>query len=171
MWYFPSENLLFSPTRPYNLQKYQFFFNSPTLNFIDWGGGCYIKLNTHQHGTQALLLKLSGPPQGNTPDFKWCGWSNGGKNQNKKKIPTLKINPKKYHAEFPSGNKFGYTLFAELLCTWLGYVCTTTNPQLVLNTQKNPYLNQATQTKIILATFACPKKNQNQKFQPCVVLS
>ena len=46
------------------------FFNSPTLNFIDWGGGCYIKLNTHQHGTQALLLKLSGPPQGNTPDFK-----------------------------------------------------------------------------------------------------
>ena len=32
-----------------------FFFNSASLNFIDWGGGgCYIKLNTHQRGTQAI---------------------------------------------------------------------------------------------------------------------
>ena len=33
------------------------FFNSPSLNFIDWGGGgggCYIKLNTQQCGTQAI---------------------------------------------------------------------------------------------------------------------
>ena len=89
-----------------------------------------------------------------------------GQKSKQKKIPTLKINPKKYHAEFPSGNKFGYTLFAELLCTWLGYVCTTTNPQLVLNTQKNPYLNQATQTKIILATFSCPKKTRIKNFNP-----
>ena len=85
-----------------------------------------------------------------------------GQKSKPKKIPTLKINPQKYHAEFPSGNKFGYTLFAELLCTWLGYVGTTTNLQIVLYTQKNPFLNQTTQTKI-LATFSCPPKNPESK--------
>ena len=34
---------------------------------------------------------------------------------------------------------------------------------IVLNTQKNPYLNQATQK--ILVKFSFPKKSQNQKFQ------
>ena len=45
--------------------------------------------------------------------------------------------------DHPGKNKFGCTLFAEL--RWPGYAGTTTNLQIVLNTQKNPYLNQATQ--------------------------
>ena len=69
-----------------------------------------------------------------------------------------------------SGNKFGYTLFTEILCTWLGKVGTTTKLQIGLNAQKNPYLNQATQQKY-LPHFPAQLKTQNQKFQPCVVLS
>ena len=50
------------------------------------------------------------------PVFKWRGWSNGDKNQNRiksvglptklPKIPGPKINPKKSHAEFPSLKNF-----------------------------------------------------------------
>ena len=40
-----------------------------------------------------------------TPDFKWQGWSNGGKNQNPKKSLDQNLSPKKSHAEFPSHNK------------------------------------------------------------------
>ena len=47
---------------------------------------------------------------GNTLDFKWQGWSHGGKYQNPKKSlgPPTNINPppKKYHAEFPSLKNF-----------------------------------------------------------------
>ena len=65
------------------------------------------------HGGQQLKLRhdLDGCPRGGTPDFKWQGWSNGGKNQNPKKSPGLHTNPKKSldqnltpqksHAEFP----------------------------------------------------------------------
>jgi len=47
---------------------------------------------------------------------------------------------------------------------WLGYVGTITNLQVVLNTSKNPYLNQATKKKILAKIFL-PKKSRNQKFQ------
>ena len=40
-----------------------------------------------------------------TLDFKWQGWSNGGKNQNPKKSLDQNLSPKKSHAEFPSHNK------------------------------------------------------------------
>ena len=50
---------------------------------------------------------------------------------NKKKIPGPKINPQKIPCQFPR-------------TTRLGYVGTTTNLQIVLNTQKHPYLNPAT---------------------------
>ena len=53
---------------------------------------------------------------GNTPDFKWREWSNGGKNQNPKKslglqtkpkkIPVPKFNPQKSNAEFASHKNF-----------------------------------------------------------------
>ena len=50
--------------------------------------------------------------QGGTPDFKWWGWWNGGKNQNQKKIPRASketpeksldqnLSPQKSLAEFP----------------------------------------------------------------------
>ena len=39
--------------------------------------------------------------------------------------------------------RFGCTLFAEFL--WLEHAGTTTNLQIVFNTQNNPYLNQAIQ--------------------------
>ena len=72
-----------------------------------------------------------------------------GQKSKPKKIPRWKVNLKKYLAEFLSGNKFGYTLFTELVCTWLGKVGTTTNLQFGLNAPKNPYLNQATQQKYL----------------------
>ena len=150
------------------------FFNSPSVNFIDWGGGGagYIKLNTHQRGTQTIKGAFVEAIRATTWEYIYPGFQvmrmiEWGQKSKPKKIPTLKINPQKYHAEFPSGNKFGYTLFAELLCTWLGYVGTTTNRQIVLNTPKNPYLNQATQQTKILATFSCPpKKPRIKTFNP-----
>ena len=48
--------------------------------------------------------------------------------------------------------------------TWPGYAGTITNLQIVLNTPKNPYLNQATQ-KSTCQNFPTPKKSQNRKFQ------
>ena len=44
-----------------------------------------------------------------------------------------------------------------------GYAGTTTNLQIVLNTQKNPYLNQATQKNT--CQIFLPKKSWNQKCQ------
>jgi len=56
------------------------------------------------------------PKGGGTPDFKWQGWANGGKNQNPKKSLGLPTNPKKSldqnwtpkkpHAKFPSLKNF-----------------------------------------------------------------
>ena len=59
--------------------------------------------------------------QGGTPDFKWWGWLNGGKNQNQKKIPRASketpkksldqnLSPQKSLAEFPRHKNFQKTL-------------------------------------------------------------
>ena len=81
-------------------------------------------------------------------DFKWQGWANGAKNKNPKKslgLPTKpsqksldqKLAPKKSHGESLSLNRRtrrpGFS------------VGTITILQTVLNSQNNPYLNQATQ--------------------------
>ena len=55
------------------------------------------------------------------------------------------LTPKKSHAKFPSDKNF--SSFVEL-CGW-AHTGTTTNLQIVLNTPKNPYLNQATPQKIL----------------------
>ena len=39
---------------------------------------------------------------GETPNFKWWRWLNGGKNQNLEKSQEQKLAPKKSHVEFPS---------------------------------------------------------------------
>ena len=85
-----------------------------------------------------------------------------GQKSKPKKIPRWKINPKKYLAEFLSGNKFGYTLFTELLCTWLGKVGTTTNLQFGLKAPQKSLLKSSHPTKI-QATFSCPLKNPESK--------
>ena len=108
-------------------------------------------------------------PQEGTPDFKCQGWSNGGKNLNPKKTPTAsnkpktisgpKINPQKY----PMPNfqaKFGGTFFAEL-CLW-EYAGATTNLQIVLNTPKNNYVNQATQKNTLQISLP-PTQSQNRR--------
>ena len=69
------------------------------------------------------------------------------------------FNPKKSHAEFPSHKNFQKalndikriikTFVMECLCLFIHtqqrYAGTITNLHIVLNSQKNPYLNQATQ--------------------------
>ena len=93
-------------------------------------------------------------PRGSTPGFKWQGWSNGGKNQNPKKSLDQNLTPKKSLAEFPSHKN---------LQKALNYI-TRKRETLVLNTQKNTYLNQATPRKY-LPKFSYPKKSRNRKFQ------
>ena len=41
-----------------------------------------------------------------TLDFKWQGWSNGGKNQNPQKFLDQNLGSKKTHAKFPSHKNF-----------------------------------------------------------------
>ena len=41
-----------------------------------------------------------------TLDFKWQGWSNGGKKQNPKKFLDQNLGPKKTHANIPSHKNF-----------------------------------------------------------------
>ena len=67
-----------------------------------------------------------------------------------------KLTPKTFHAEFPSLNKFGCTVFAELCGRdHVKLVPRALSFQIVLNTQKNPNFNRATQ-----------KSNRNQNFNP-----
>ena len=82
---------------------------------------------------------LPGVFPGGTLDFKWQGWSNGGKIQN----------PKKSHAEYLSSKNF-----QRNYANYAGYTGTIMNLHIVLNTLKNPFLNQATQ------------KNSCQNFLP-----
>ena len=68
-----------------------------------------------------------------------------GQKSKPKQIPGPKFNPQKSHAEFPS-----YKNFQKALND-----ITITNLQIILNAQKNPYLNKA--AKKILAKIFLPK--------------
>ena len=56
--------------------------------------------------------------------------------------------------------KFGGTFFAEL-CLW-EYAGATTNLQIVLNTPKNNYVNQATQKNTLQISLP-PTQSQNRR--------
>ena len=132
------------------------------------------------HGGQQLKLHhdLDRCPRvggGGTPDFKWQGWLNGGKNQNPKKSLGLQTNPKKSldqnltpqkcHAEFPSHKNFQRNYTARIRgehTQELSHTGTITNLQVVLNTQKHPYLNQPTQ-KNTCHSFTTEKKKPKLK--------
>ena len=68
--------------------------------------------------------------------------------------------------DHPGKNKFGCTLFAEPHSRVAG---STTNLQIVLNTQKNPYLNQATQ-KNTCQIFLNKKNPGIENFKPKKIL-
>ena len=119
---------------------------------------------------------------GGTPDFKWQGWLNGGKNQNPKKPLGLQTNPKKSleqnltpqkcHAEFPSHKNFQRNYTARICgehTQELSHAGTITNLQVVLNTQKHPYLNQPTQ-KNTCQSFTTEKKTEIENFTPIKIL-
>ena len=121
-------------------------------------------------------------PGGVTPDFKWQGWSNGGKNQNPKKSLGLQTNaknsldqilsPQKSHAEFPSHKNFQRNYTARIRrdhTQELSHAGTITTLQIVWNTQKNPYLNQPTQ-KNTCQNFSTPKNPQIENFTPIKIL-
>ena len=105
-------------------------------------------------------------------DFKWQGWANGAKNKNPKKslgLPTKpsqksldqKLAPKKSHGESLSLNRRtrrpGFS------------VGTITILQTVLNSQNNPYLNQATQKKFF-PNFTSQKDLGIENFKPPEIL-
>ena len=85
---------------------------------------------------------------GGTVDFKWQGRSNGGKIQTPRNPYGFKQYAKKSHAKYPSCKNFQRNYMQP------GYTGTIINLHIVLNTLKNPYLNQAIQ------------KNSCQNFLP-----
>ena len=60
-------------------------------------------------------------------------------------------------------------LYFNLRTTWLRYTGTTTNLQIVVNSQKNPFLHQATQKNT--CQILLPKKHPGIKnFKPKIIL-
>ena len=128
------------------------------------------------------FFTLECSPMGGIPDFKCPGWLNGGQKSKPQKTPRAsnktqknlwsKINPQNIACQISkpwkkSQNKFGCTLFVEL-CLW-EYGGATTNLQIVLNTPKNPYLNQATPKKYF-TNFPNPKNPRIKDLKPKKVL-
>ena len=56
------------------------------------------------------------------------------------------------------------TIIGIIGTTWPGYVGVIMNLQIVLNAQKNPFLNQATRKKKYLPKFCNPKESRNWNF-------
>ena len=81
-----------------------------------------------------------------------------GKKSKPKKIPGPKVNPQKILCRISEPLKF------IIGTTWPGYVGVTMNLQIVLNAQKNPFLNQATRKKKYLPKFCNPKKSWKWNF-------
>ena len=119
------------------------------------------------------LLWISSPSPlraGDTLDFKWWGWSNGGKNQNPKKSLGLPTKPpqksldQKSHVEFLSLKNLQealnditwkiWTIEIECLCLFIHH--TIWIYRLFWIPPKIPYLNQATPKKC-LPNFSTPK--------------
>ena len=93
--------------------------------------------------------------QGRYSGFQVIDWLNEGKKQNPQKSLDQNLTPKKSHAEFPSHKNF-----QKALNDFLAQNIET----LVLNTPKNPYLNQPTpppqkkKKKKKIAKFSYPPK-------------
>ena len=82
-------------------------------------------------------------------DFRWQGWSNGGKNQNPKKYLDQNLTPKKSLAEFPSHKNFPESI------KWSNYHDLSDcfeYPEKCLPKSSCP-------------KFSYPKKSRNRKFQ------
>ena len=88
-------------------------------------------------------------PQGDTPDFKLQGWSNGGKNQNPQKSLTLNLTAKKSHAKFPSHN---FKFPESIKITWKMEILAMECLCLFCNASK--YLNSCKTSLILITLFA-----------------
>ena len=94
---------------------------------------------------------LTNPGGGGSPDFKWRGWSNGGKSQNPKKSLGLLTNPKSPVTKF---NPRALKKAAKQV--WLCFVRRTSRTaeallcvfRLFWTPPKNPFLTQPTQKNI-----------------------
>ena len=104
-----------------------------------------------------LVLCCCFKVQGRYSGFQVIDWLNEGKKQNPQKSLDQNLTPKKSHAEFPSHKNF-----QKALNDFLAQNIET----LVLNTPKNPYLNQATpppQKKRKLPNFPTLPKSRKLK--------
>ena len=80
------------------------------------------------------------------------------------KIPGPKINPKKIPCRISERYKFPERKTSLVVLYSQNDAGTAMNLHIVLNTPKNPFLNQATKNKIP-GKFSYPKKSRNQKVQ------
>ena len=107
-------------------------------------------------------------PLGDAPDFKWEGWSNGGKNKNPTKSPGLQteskkksldqnLTLKKSHAKFPSHKNFQRNYAAGIRRSYLKSSDCFEYPQNSLLKLSYP--------KKYLPKFSYPKNSRDRKFQ------
>ena len=110
----------------------------------------YVKWSDEKITTEwKYRLNPGGGRGGGTPDFKSREWSNDRIQTKPKNFPGPKANPQKMPWRISKPSKFpesrrGYNTQQKKAAKICGYYHDTTNPQIVLNIPKHPYLNQAT---------------------------
>ena len=116
-----------------------------------------------------VILNITFKTQEGTPDFKWQGGSNGGRNPRRPAPPPplnpldQNLTPKKSHSEFPSHNNFQKTeIVAKQVCFY--FIRGTTWPGVCGNYYESSDYFQTAQ-KNTCQNFPTPKKSQNRKFQ------
>ena len=101
---------------------------------------------TGQEFWEKLCNRIPGGGGGGTPDFKWQGWSNGGKKQNPKKSLDQNLTSKQSHTQFPSHKHFQRNYAAQIF-------------RLFWITHKIPRLKLSHPQKIFLGSLIA--KNEN----------
>ena len=102
-------------------------------------------------------------------DFKWQGWSNGGKNQNPNKFLDQKLTPKNPMLHFRALASLVVLYSQNYSCMWPKYTGITTTLRIGLNTPKNLYLNQVTQ-KRLLTKYPTQRNPGIENFKPPKIL-
>ena len=118
---------------------------------------------SHSPGSFLFPVKEAGTQPGGYSRFQVTDMIEWGQKSKPKKIPPdQNLTPKKPMLNF-GAIKISEELHSQDM--WVSYAGTITNLQIVLNTQQNPYLNQATQ-KSTCQTFPTQKKPEIKNFKP-----
>ena len=116
----------------------------------------------HKNDKTCYLVPCPGWGEGGTPDFKWQGWSNGGKNKTPQEIPSASNKTPQNPWTKMQPPKTLTPNFQGIKISRSGRnTGTITNLQIVLNTPKYPTHIKLPQK--YLPKYSCPKEIPKSK--------